>query len=259
MPDTAKPAADAVSTKPAEMRDDPNFINDSNDKDNSQVVIFADASEEAQAEEPEFHTIKLNFINMSNDRNDSDVVIFGKNVASSFGEFAVAWRVIRYCGQGWNHPFDYPMSTTVAVSDSYGNYSPRLSAQEGQAFETVETASGDTLRFAGAASSATEIEVLNNLPLGAVNAVAFKSGKAYATKTSIAPAQKAVFQFKPTIWIGVVSQVTEGQVMNSAIISQVNTELSLLGLSSADIVMTGGGPGPSSKPFAFTLQNVVYA
>jgi hypothetical protein len=35
-----------------------------------------------------------------------------------------------------------------------------------------------------------------------------------------------------------------------------DTELSLYGISSADIVMTGGGPGPNSTPFQFTLQNV---
>jgi hypothetical protein len=69
----------------------------------------------------------------------------------------------------------------------------------------------------------------------------------------------AAFQFQPTIWIGAVSQVTQGQVMNSAIVDQVNTELSLLGLASADIVMTGGGPGKSSQPFSFSLQNVVWA
>ena len=71
------------------------------------------------------------------------------------------------------------------------------------------------------------------------------------------PWQKAVFEFKPTIWIGVASQVVQGQVMNSAIISNINTELSLLGIASADIVMTGGGPGANSTPFAFNLENIV--
>jgi hypothetical protein len=64
---------------------------------------------------------------------------------------------------------------------------------------------------------------------------------------------------KPTIWIGVVSQVEEGDVMNSAIISDINTELSLLGIASADIVMSGGGAGPSATPFMFTLENIVMA
>jgi hypothetical protein len=59
------------------------------------------------------------------------------------------------------------------------------------------------------------------------------------------------------LFIGVVSQVEEGEVMNSAILSDINTELSLLGIQSADIVMTGGGAGPQATPFEFTLENVV--
>jgi hypothetical protein len=47
--------------------------------------------------------------------------------------------------------------------------------------------------------------------------------------------------------------------MNSAILSMVNAELSLLGIASADIVMTGGGPGPTSTPFQFNLANIVMA
>jgi hypothetical protein len=66
-----------------------------------------------------------------------------------------------------------------------------------------------------------------------------------------------VFEFKPTIWIGVASQIVQGQVMDSAIISNINTEISLLGIASADIVMTGGGPGANSTPFAFNLENIV--
>jgi hypothetical protein len=45
--------------------------------------------------------------------------------------------------------------------------------------------------------------------------------------------------------------------MNSAVISDINTELSLLGVASADIVMTGGGAGTSAAPYQFRLANVV--
>lgn len=121
------------------------------------------------------------------------------------------------------------------------------------------TASGDALRYQGQASNQNELEVLNGLSTGAISASVYRDGKLLATKTGIAPNQKAVFQFKPTIWIGVSSQVVQGQVMNSAILSNINTELSLLGLASADIVMTGGGPGAQSQPFVFTLQNIVMA
>jgi hypothetical protein len=47
--------------------------------------------------------------------------------------------------------------------------------------------------------------------------------------------------------------------MDSAVVEQVNTEFSLLGIASADIVMTGGGSGPDAQPFSFTFQNVVMA
>lgn len=203
--------------------------------------------------------VRLNFINQSNDCNNSDVVIFSQNVATGFAEVAIAWRVIRNCGQGWSHPFVFPRTMSVAVSDSWGNYSPQQAAQPGELFSAVATPSGDNLISAGVANSPREVQVLNALPMGAINAHIFRDGLLFAQKTSIAPQQKAVFEFKPTIWIGVVSQVDQGQVMDAAILSNINTEISLLGIASADIVMTGGGPGAQSTPFMFTLQNVVMA
>ena len=204
-------------------------------------------------------TIKLNFINKSNDVNDSDVVIFQKNVSTDFEELAVAWTVISNCSPGWNHPFNYPLQSTIAASDSWGNYSPQLTATPGQQFSVTKGPSGDELKLSGNASSPGEIEMLNALSQGAVTANIFKDGRLLATKTNVVPGQKAVFEFKPTVFVGVVSQVVEGQVMNSAILSSINTEISLLGISSADIVMTGGGAGPEAEPFAFSLGNVIYA
>ena len=203
--------------------------------------------------------INLNFINQSNDLNNSQIVIFQKNVATDFDSLAVAWKVIKYCGQGDNHPFTFPMSMYVGASDSWGNYTPQLKAENGQLFKMALTASGDQLVPGGQGTSPKEVQLLNALPKGAITASIYKDGRLLATKTSVAPQQKAVFQFKPTIWIGVASQIEQGEVMNSAIISSINTEISLLGIASADIVMTGGGPGPNSQPFAFNLDNVVMA
>lgn len=203
--------------------------------------------------------IQLNFINRSNDANNSSVVVFQRNVATGFEEIAVAWRVIQNCGQGENHPFAYPPTIEVSSEDSWGNFSPRLLAEYGQQFAVKMVSSGDQLMYNGPSASPTQIEVLNDLERGAISANVFKDGKRLAVKTGLAPQQKAVFEFKPTIWIGVVSQVIEGQVMNSAILSNIDTEISLLGLASADIVMTGGGPGANSTPFEFSLQNVQMA
>ncbi len=201
--------------------------------------------------------IKLNFINKSGDTNNSSVVIFQQNVAEDFGEIAIAWKVIKNCGRLDNHPFTYPMLFNVSASDSYGNNTPQLTAANGEAFDMIKDTSGDILQLSSTpATSANEVEVRNNLSSGAMNANCYRDGKILATKTGLAPGQKAVFEFQPKIYIGVVSQVEEGDVMNSAIISQVNSQINLFGITSADIVMTGGGPGASSTPFNFTLENI---
>jgi hypothetical protein len=201
--------------------------------------------------------IKLNFINRSADTNNSSVVIFQQNVAENFGDLAVAWTVIENCGRLDNHPFIYPMNFMVAAGDSYGNFTPQLPAYEGDAFDMIKSPSGDVLQVsATSATSSTEVELRNNLVTGAIDANCYRAGKLLATKTGLVPGQKAVFEFHPTIYIGVASQIEEGDIMSSAIISQINTEINLFGITSADIVMTGGGSGPSATAFKFTLENI---
>ncbi|KAA0087920.1 hypothetical protein [Trinickia soli] len=201
--------------------------------------------------------IKLNFINLSNDVNNTQIVVFQKNVSTDFDELAVAWKVISNCGRGANHPFVFPMATSVTASDSDGNYMPKKVAQNGQLFTVQRSHSGNVLAAAGAASTSREVQVRNDLGAGAINASIFKDGRLLSTKTGIAPGQKAVFEFKPTLWIGTAAQVEEGRLMNSAVISDINTELSLLGIASADIVMTGGGGGTAAVPYRFELTNIV--
>lgn len=204
------------------------------------------------------NTIQLRLINESNDRNNSDIVIFQKNVSTSFDELAVAWKVVKNLGTGNYHPFTYTFNMEVSGSDSYGNFTPHLPASPGTLFSMRKDQSGDVLGIAGRGTSPEEVQVLNALDTGAISVSIFRDDKLLAIKTGIAPQQKAVFKFKPTVFIGVVSQVEEGQILDSAIISSVNTELALLGVSSADIVMSGGGPGANSTPFRFTMRNVQF-
>ena len=63
--------------------------------------------------------INLNYVNKSADTNNSSTVIFQQNVAESFGEIALAWKVIKNCGRLDNHPFVYPMQFQVSASDSW--------------------------------------------------------------------------------------------------------------------------------------------
>jgi hypothetical protein len=203
--------------------------------------------------------IKLNFINQSNDQNNSNVVIFQKNVATGFDEIALAWKVIKNCGRYDNHPFVFPMGYSANVIDGNNNFTPHVDINHGEMYHAKEHPAGVTLAYASPAANANQMQVSNQLPTGSINANIYKNGELLAATPNVLPQQHAAFEFKPTIWIGVVEGVNEGEVLNSAILSQVNTELSLFGVASADIVMTGGGPGPNSIPFTFTLENVVKA
>lgn len=200
-------------------------------------------------------TIKLTLVNQSSGTNNSQVVIFQKNEADAPEESAVAWKVIDRCSPGKSYPFTFGADLAIAASDSYGNYTPQLPATTGQQYTLQPSAGGDRLAATGAAVAAENIELLNGLTQGAINASIYRDGKLLATKTGITPLQKATFLFTPTIWVGIVSEVLAGQVLNSAIISNVNAQIGLVGITEANIIMSGGGP---DHPYTFTLENVVY-
>lgn len=203
-------------------------------------------------------TIKLNVINRSNDTNNSQVVIFQKNEFQNADNSAVAWKVIPNCAVGCNYPFTYSSSVAIAASDTYGNETNQLHAAPGMTFRVFTEASGMALQLGEQSSVHPEgIEITNEQNLGEALARCYRDNALCAVSSYIAPEEKAVFQLTPKIWIGVISEVWEGAVMNSAIISQINTELNLSGISEADIIMTGGGSGESSVPYVFQLENVV--
>ena len=201
--------------------------------------------------------IKLNFINNSKDESNSEIVIFQKNLATDFYDLPVAWQVIRYCRPGDSHAFIFPKAMQIGVSDSYGNFTQQLPAHSGQLFHMVLTPSGNLLEPVGSSTCSEVVEVRNALSKGAFNVGIYKDDKLLAFKTTIVPHQKVAFVFNHTLWIGVATHIEQGQVMDSAMLSSVNTELDLLGIASADIVMTGGGPGGDATPFNFNLENVV--
>jgi hypothetical protein len=204
--------------------------------------------------------IRLRFVNRSNDCGNSEVVLFQRDVIPDLDTFAIAWKVIRYCGRDCFHPFVYSTDIDVALGDEHGNFSPRVAAPAGTRFAVDAHPTGrGRLVPDRAGASGGDIEVVNRMTRGAVNVNAFSAGRLIAVKEAVAPGQKAVFRFTPTLWIGVASQVQESRALHAAVLSSVNTQLPLAGIAAADIVMTGGGTGADAQPFAFALERVVRA
>lgn len=203
--------------------------------------------------------IQLNFINRSQDQNNSCIFLFQKNASTQMDQLATAWKVIRNCGFNCNHPLVYSTELQAGIHDEYGNYSPRRAVRDGELFAVVPIPAGRSFARVGNHSSSREFAIRNDLARGSVNVGVYNNGRLLALKTNVAPGQKAVFGFTPTLWIGAASQVIEGQMLNSAIVSNVYTELSLLGIARADIVMTGGGTGRDCEPLQFSLENIAMA
>lgn len=195
--------------------------------------------------------IQLTLINQSSDANNSSVVIFQQNVATSFEEIAVAWTVIDN-SPGQQTSIVYPTDLQIAVVDGRGNRTPLVAAQPGQAF-VMRAPTGPRLAPDPTAPDPDEISLLNALPVGAITVEIYRAGRLLARQSGIPPRQTASFKFSHSLWIGPGHQVTQGQTLSSADLAKVNTELSLLGVTSADIVMAGGGTGPTATPFTFTL------
>lgn len=201
---------------------------------------------------------QLTFINQS-ESPSSNVVIFQKNTASRAGQIAVAWQVIENSVPGSSYPFVYQSAVELAAADSFGNATATIPANNGQLYRVYDAGLGNEIEGAGSVVNQESIQVRNDLQIGNISVVLYRNGGIIAMKTGIAPQQKAVFQFKPTIWIGVVSQVQAGDLINQAILSQINTELSLLGIEKAKIIMTGGGLGTTARPYQFKLADIIYA
>lgn len=203
--------------------------------------------------------VRLNFINHADDPNHSQLLIFGRNPETSLDEIAAAWTVIADFRPSMTYAVLYPADTGISVQDGFGNFTPMLPAAPGQHFRVAESEDGLIVEQAVAAGPPDQITLANQLRQGAVHVGLYKDKRLYLAERNLLPEQTAAFRLRPTIWVGVASQSPLDAGSNSAILSSVATEISLLGVASADIVMTGGGTGANAGPLAFTLENVVMA
>lgn len=206
--------------------------------------------------------IKLTFINTV-ENSGVDIVFFQKNQDSFTGE-AIAWKVLKNTSGGWGTPFTFATTYTVAVQDADGAPTPQLAASPGDKF-VVEIDGGHIrLLSAGKASNSSQIEIQNDLPNQSINALVYNSEDLIAKLDGGAPGQSAAFKLDSELWIGVGSGIEQGQVMNPSSVAGMTNRFDLLGIASADIVMSkkeGEGVADSdpNEGYHFSLENVVYS
>lgn len=197
---------------------------------------------------------KITFINKTLDENNFKVVIFQKSGVTNQQSTINAWKVIEHCGYNWSHEFIYSSSFSVGVKDSYNNNSNKKKAHPGQKWLVIHKPWGNTLELSKKkAANREEVEVKNDLQRGSIDAQIYKQGRVVVSKKGIPPEQKAIFKIEPYINVGVHSQVEEGDILSSAILSNAFTKFSLRGINEAQLIMTERGVGPAAMPFEFEL------
>ncbi len=200
-------------------------------------------------------SVELTLINKTT-ANDLNIVIFQKNMASRASDVAVAWKVFANCPPKSKMPFVFSDDLTVNASDSFGNITPMLVAEAGQLFDVYPAER--RIAYVGPTVNTVSIQLCNVQPIGNINANLYRGGALLSVR-NIAPAQKAVFEFVPTLWVGIIPGVVAGQAISPMILPSIGTQLSLAGLVAADLVLTGGVSGEKAHPFKFALKNTVPA
>ena len=206
------------------------------------------------------NSIKLNFINRSDVTRNSRIVIFQKNEGTSFDDLAIAWKVIKNCSQGDSHPFIYEHDTQIVIGDSYGNMTAPQTLEPGYKYEIIsEEPTGNFLQRSTRAATSSSVEIYNVSGSHSAIVYIYRNRRLIATKGVVASGQKTIFDFKPCIYIGLPSGIEEGDIIDSAVISEINKQVFLAGIASADLVMSEGGTGIDATPFEFSLENVIYS
>lgn len=201
--------------------------------------------------------IRLNFYNHSNGSSHSDIVIYQQNEATPSDPFSNAWKVIRDIPAGGQHSFVYPKGLQVVALGDYGNVTPLQEAQNGQVFLMRQGLINDDLVYKEPAPNPSQIQIENDLSKGSISAQIYKGGNLLMAANKLAPKAVAVFEIKPVLFLCAVEGIKEGEQLNTAVLGKHSTKLDLSGVTSADIVMTGGGTDPKATAFQFSLENVV--
>lgn len=199
--------------------------------------------------------VALTVINESDCGHDIELVAFQQNAARDADELVVAWKVIQGLGRGERHPFAFQSGTAVAVGDQWGNYSPQFSASGGEVYGMSCTPSGHKLSWDGPAASPHEI-LCRNDQVETVSVGLYRSGRLLMQRPVVAPGATASFVVEPTLFLTVCSGLEVGELLPSQVFVPDAFAISLLGLRSATIVVSGAGPGPQAMPFIFQLAEV---
>ncbi|WP_426197362.1 hypothetical protein [Massilia sp. DWR3-1-1] len=167
----------------------------------------------------------------------SQVVLFKKNSAAGADDAVLAWKVIRICA-GQHARVVLPFSQQIGVFDPCGAHAGLHDAFAGDMFDVAAGAGTPLLARSVVAAGPNMVGVRNATAAGLLEVVLYKDGRPLCRCGAVAPATTAVFEVLPYLHVAVCPGITEGAIVDAHAVAGA-TRISLLGLKSADLVLTG--------------------
>lgn len=200
--------------------------------------------------------INILYVNESNDEDNSSVLVFMKPTESNFAAESTAWQVIDNIGYNCWHKFTYTLNTSViAMWDNGKSGTFPMDVSNGKTYVLKETKGGFSLQEHEGRTT-NEFDVINQVrTANGISVVAFKDSKPILTKNSIAKGEKAEFVFHPKLYFGLSSEYEVGDCVSSAVMSEEFKEVNLEGLKSLTVTMKGN----AADGFIFEISEEVPA
>ncbi|KAF0249390.1 MAG: hypothetical protein FD167_1214 [bacterium] len=202
---------------------------------------------------------QLKVINLSDSPRPQSIIFFQKNCANTNKDNSIiAWQVINQLSYDHYCEIDFSNKLFASVSDYYGNHKPQIKLQPGHLYKITRETNQTSFVESGLGSHPLEIQVENTLNQGSYNVNIFRSNKLLSRYSSLIPQERAFFQFKYIIWVGILPRVKEGDTLLISDIEMktIFQQFYLIGVKKAELILVGGGIGPESTPFKFHLTNI---
>lgn len=200
-------------------------------------------------------TIRLRFVNSSLEAPPPDVFLYQRDQAPGPEGETLVWKRIRRCLYGWNHPLC--ISDGVILSFRYDgrNWSRPRPAAPGDHFLVQMKKRGGVEVEVLPPQTGGPITIRNTGRIGEVEVFVLRNDRPLVRRT-LGPGAEASFSFPLVFVVGADRRCEEGEPLAATPADRFHAEIDLQGIVSADLVMTGGGPGPGSTPLRFELANI---
>lgn len=200
----------------------------------------------------------LRIINQSKDQESGNFVMMQKNLLDDQASQPTFWHTYVELAPGADFPLQFDHQVELTGIDGKNYACRRLKGLKGKQVSYINDKGTKKLIVTGKAENPNRIEFINGMKEETVKAGIYRSGKRLSLIKDIRPREVVAFEFDSKILIGHIPEwkgypKIPYNLPGKVGTENIQTELDMEGIFSADIVIRGGG----DEPYTYHLENVV--